>query len=211
MDRHGQTNAVSESPRASIRRMAWAMLASILLGGGSALLRGQFTGFVHYEAIFSFFVGLPAICLWLILSRRRIPWKRPLLLLLGELSVVSATYVLGWTLAAWRNPLGWSVIDNLLKVIVTFWAISLASAPAVLIVWQYFRPAILPGPYCPNCRYCLIGVSIDCCPECGRAFTLAELGISRDQLLIPKAMSSTVDSLTSDPLTIIPPPVNRSN
>lgn len=33
------------------------------------------------------------------------------------------------------------------------------------------------GPYCPQCGYCLIGLPTRRCAECGRPFTLEELGI----------------------------------
>jgi hypothetical protein len=35
----------------------------------------------------------------------------------------------------------------------------------------------IPGPYCPQCGYCLIGLPTRRCTECGRPFTLEELGI----------------------------------
>ena len=38
------------------------------------------------------------------------------------------------------------------------------------------------GPYCPQCGYCVVGLSENRCPECGRPFTAAELGVSEDEL-----------------------------
>lgn len=55
------------------------------------------------------------------------------------------------------------------------------------LIWEVGRHwrAWPRGAVCPNCRYSLVGVTERRCPECGREFTLDELGISASDLKPP--------------------------
>jgi hypothetical protein len=47
---------------------------------------------------------------------------------------------------------------------------------AVLLLFLQVKPEpVKPGPYCPECGYCLIGSPRQICSECGRPFTFEEL------------------------------------
>ena len=45
------------------------------------------------------------------------------------------------------------------------------------------------GTLCPGCGYSLIGNTSEVCPECGRPFTYAELGTTREALLSRRTLS----------------------
>ena len=49
--------------------------------------------------------------------------------------------------------------------------------------WRYGRVIEQDGTLCPNCAYSLVGCSDRVCPECGREFTLQELGTTEQALL----------------------------
>ena len=62
---------------------------------------------------------------------------------------------------------------------VILWGIAVVVGSVVIAI---VRPGskVLTGPYCRGCGYCVVGLSEQRCPECGRPFTAAELGISED-------------------------------
>jgi hypothetical protein len=62
-------------------------------------------------------------------------------------------------------------------------AVSFVISAGVLLLLQLKPRAVKPGPYCPACGYCLIGSPRQICAECGRAFTLEELGITPEELI----------------------------
>jgi uncharacterized OB-fold protein len=47
----------------------------------------------------------------------------------------------------------------------------------LLLLMRLRHQKRIPGPYCPQCGYCLIGLPSHRCTECGRPFTLEELKI----------------------------------
>lgn len=69
-------------------------------------------------------------------------------------------------------------------------------------VWQLATCCLHEGPtgepYCLRCGYCLIGLNRRRCPECGRPFSLQELGVSAD-VLAPAEGRATVVGETGVP------------
>jgi hypothetical protein len=71
--------------------------------------------------------------------------------------------------------------------IVLFLWITIFLCVAILLFFFQLKPeSVKPGPYCPQCGYCLIGTPRQICPECGRPFTHEELGVT-PEALIPSA------------------------
>jgi hypothetical protein len=70
------------------------------------------------------------------------------------------------------------------------WTVSMMPAFIILgapLAWLLNRWAMarrISGPYCRGCRYHLRGVTNWRCPECGRPFTLKELGVSTADLFV---------------------------
>jgi len=133
------------------------------------------TGPVHYEAILALFVLMPAILLVLVWSVRRTPWKRVSGWLALAVLFTCLAFVAGWSLVERR------LWDDVIFVMAAYGAIAAAACWGLLLAIQRLRRP-LHGPYCPGCSYCLVGLTADRCPECGRAFTLEELGITREEL-----------------------------
>ena len=123
---------------------------------------------------------------------------RILLLLAGYVSLIIAHLRFQPSLHAWGaflltlamfwmgDGLGWAVDHRKIRPDVIFiplilWIISgIVGGIVIAIVRPGRRP--LPGPYCRGCGYCVVGLSEARCPECGRPFTAAELGVSEDEL-----------------------------
>jgi hypothetical protein len=160
------------------RGMLLGALIAAITGATAGYLRPALRGTVHYEMIASLFVVVPVICLCLTLSLRQVPWRQAAGWLVLETSAVCAAFAIAWA-AVFRH-----LVQDMLSVMTVVWLVAAASSVALLILWQQLhRPH--SGPYCPGCRYCLIGVPTDRCPECGRDFTLQELGITREALQPP--------------------------
>lgn len=172
------------------RRVMVALGAGALVGAGSAVVRPYIRGGVHYETIVSMFLIMPAICLALAGSLRRVAQRWALAWLAMELAVLWIAFSVGWSLVFGR---AW---EDMLALAAGAWLITTLAGVAGLFLWQSTYQS-KPGPYCPACDYCLIGVPIDCCPECGRPFTLDELGITREALT-PPAMPSSTDRSRRD-------------
>lgn len=157
-----------------VLRLVISALAAAALGAGAAFARDFWRA--PHGVIVSVFVLFPALCLWLVVSQRRVPWRRAWKWLHLELLTVFSVAPLAWTLIY-----GNSILDYRLGVMAIVGLIASSASAVALVIWQRFRPP-LQGPYCPGCGYCLIGTGSDCCPECGRSFTLDELGVERDAL-----------------------------
>lgn len=166
----------------SQRERRWHFIVLTLLGAAigaaSALLRPvlEHNG-VHYEAILADLIILPFIVLVVIVThfdgrlRSTIPWFSL------ECAWLYLVRTITWSLAAnrwWDDMIGLAIIEFM---------IAAGFGTMVLLLRARFKPPI-EGPYCPACAYCLIGAAEDICPECGRAFTLEELGITREALRV---------------------------
>ena len=156
-------------------RLTIAACFAAVVGGAAAHVRPLIRGPVHYEALATHFVLLPALCSWLVWSQRRVRWSRAVAWLALEIFTACAAFTLAWT------AVRMTVFDDLLHVMGLYFVIMTVLGAAILEVWQKRHPPA-PGPYCPACAYCLIGSAADRCPECGRPSTLDELGVPRAAL-----------------------------
>jgi hypothetical protein len=126
---------------------------------------------------------LPLICFLIVMGRRRIPWHRALLWMSLEIAGCICFFVAArerfWHFsghAPYESPTMLSAALDL----------GLASfiCGAILLLTLQVKPEVAKiGPYCPACGYCLLGTPTQTCPECGRPFTLDELGVSAEALV----------------------------
>jgi hypothetical protein len=120
---------------------------------------------------------LPGIAVILIiLTRRRIRWHQALLWMALELAGLICFFeaVLDQAGHYWHGRfLRPEMIDQILGAGAT----SFVCGAMLLLLMQLRHQKRIPGPYCPQCGYCLIGLPSHRCTECGRPFTLEELKI----------------------------------
>ena len=112
-------------------------------------------------------------------TRRRIAWRHGMIWMALEL----AGYVcfLAATVDNFWHFFGgyWSHTPDLLQMVLVVWLMSFVLGAMALLLLQMRAEKVKPGPYCPECGYCLIGSPRKICSECGRPFTLDELGITQ--------------------------------
>jgi hypothetical protein len=113
-----------------------------------------------------------------VLTRRRIPWHRAVVWM--GLDLAGCIVLLEATVSfTWRYERIYHVRDvESLEFILAMGIIAFILAATVLLFLQVKPEPVKPGPYCPECGYCLIGATGDICTECGRPFTLEELGVA---------------------------------
>ena len=157
-------------------RAGAAVLAGAALGLATALVRARtvFTG-VHWETVAGLLVAQPLACIGLAWLQRRVPWRRAIGWVAFESAWLCAATFVGF-LALSRLP-----ARSGLFIESCVWASACVAGAALLIVWQR-RHLRVAGPHCPACGYCLIGTPSGRCPECGRAFTPGELGMTAADL-----------------------------
>ncbi|MFN3168175.1 MAG: protein kinase domain-containing protein [Phycisphaeraceae bacterium] len=120
-------------------------------------------------------VGLSFLCVVVGVSRR------PLLRALSRLNIGLALFsavLAGFTVIG-AGPY-W---DEAMAMVVSLWLVGVVLGNSLTVIVVLLLPAAAPpGPVCPNCKYSLVGVREHRCPECGRPFTLRELGIRQSDL-----------------------------
>lgn len=94
----------------------------------------------------------------------------------ASLSLLADFLHLRWGTAGWLFSRGGSR-----PVFVNTISLAAFTPPAMLLAWSALRWTRGPvreqdGTLCPGCGYCLVGVAVPVCPECGRGFSAAELG-----------------------------------
>lgn len=159
------------------RSAGWLVMGGAI-GAAVGCARPQIDGPVHYEMILAW-PALILLSLLLIWSLRRVlMWKSFEYLSVGMVCLWGG-FLLGCDLLL-------AITDPTYP---SFWGFALLHAAlgigvgAVLLgVWRIRYP-IKRGPYCPRCGYCLVGSVERMCSECGRAFSLQELGVSSDELV----------------------------
>ena len=76
---------------------------------------------------------------------------------------------------------------NLWSVLVYYWVEIVAVAGVsilVVLLWRLLgRPLVMGGPHCRRCKYPLVGLDGEVCPECGAALTSRNRIIGRPRRL----------------------------
>jgi hypothetical protein len=136
------------------------------------------------------FALLPVVSLAAVFTRRRIPWHKAVLWLFLDLAgcicFLNATIDKMWTHFHLHIRSGGDLLDSIL-----FLGLICFIFGAILLLFLQVKPEPnKPGPYCPECGYCLIGSTRKICTECGRPFTLEELGVSAGELIPTRTVSA---------------------
>jgi hypothetical protein len=132
-------------------------------------------------------VLLPVVSLMAVYTRRRIPWHRAILWMSLELAGC-ITFFESTIDQIWRYENAHRYNDLELLQMIVFIGMACFVVGAILLLFLQVKPEpAKPGPYCPECGYCLIGAPRQICSECGRPFTLDELGITSEVLIPPSA------------------------
>jgi hypothetical protein len=160
-------------------------IAGFILAGLEIAFRIDRTDGGEYLA---FAVLLPIVCLLVILTRRRIPFHKALLWISLEIAgaVCFFNYAAERAFICFR---GWGYLfrgDDGPTMVFLLWLTIFLGCAILLFFFQLKPEPVKPGPYCPQCGYCLIGSPRQICSECGRPFTHDELGVT-PEALIPSA------------------------
>jgi hypothetical protein len=125
---------------------------------------------------------LPIVDFLGVLTRRRIPWRRGIVWMALEIAGFVCFFI-ATLQECWHIFGGWRLADvDLAPGALLLGAISFVIGAIILVLLQLKPHPVKPGPYCPVCGYCLIGSPRQICAECGRPFTLEELGVSEEEL-----------------------------
>jgi hypothetical protein len=134
------------------------------------------------EWLLTLLILLPVITLLIVLTRRRIPWRRGLLWMGLEVAGCVCFFIASLQ-QSWHWFGGYRFSDETMgPAALILGALSFAIGAGVLLLLQVKPQPVKPGPYCPQCGYCLIGIPRQICPECGRPFTFDELGVAPEAL-----------------------------
>ncbi len=165
------------TPARRVRRVIGFAIAGAAVGAAAAITRPylRYNG-VPYDAMIALFVLLPALSLTSLATLRRVRWRWNLFQFGAEQAALTVAFALGITALLLR------VFSDLVEVMAAYFAVVFIGGGVLYVVWQWFFPLPRLGPYCPACDYCLIGAGERQCPECGRPFTLDELGLTEAEL-----------------------------
>ena len=134
--------------------------------------------------------SIPLTVMQIVMTRRRILWRTALIWMFLEVAGGVCFFVA--TVAQIRHYRYQSMIDGIDGL--ALWAfgaglISFLIGWFILAVIQTRVEKLKPGAFCPGCGYCLIGSTGRICPECGRVFTLEELGIGEEELEAERSLN----------------------
>lgn len=161
------------------RRLIWAFVYTLVgLGSGvlSRFLRPYLDGPVHYEAIASWFF-LMIMSFVSMRSNRFQPRRVAMIDFHVQLFLLWYTFMIGWSVVHG------SFWEDIAFVFGAWWLGAAFIGTVAIVLLQKFNPPRI-GPYCPGCGYHLVGLSQQICPECGRGFSINELGINEEELAI---------------------------
>ncbi len=170
--------------RRKLRRFAIFSAAGAIAGGGLGWFDYQFQLWqTPAEWSLTLLILLPIVNFLVILTRRRIPWRRGVVWMSLEISGFVCFFI-ATLQEAWRILGGRTVPEvNLGPGALLMGAVGFLISAIILLLLQLRPQPVKPGPYCPACGYCLIGSPRQICAECGRPFTLEELGITAEELI----------------------------
>ncbi len=140
----------------------------------------------NWEGTLPFIVLLPTVCLLVFLTRRRIPFHKALLWMSLEIAGATCFYSFA-TERTWHHFGEYGFAEQDTPQMILFLGFTAFVCAAIMLFFFQLKPEpVKPGPYCPQCGYCLIGSPRQICSECGRPFTHDELGVT-PEALIPSA------------------------
>lgn len=154
--------------------LAIPLLMSATLGCG-AFLVGWLLNREEYEAFWIIF----GTCCARTLLPALLPGRFAALFYANDILLLCVGFVIGF----WIGRGNWWYIHTVVK-----WTVAVMPLFVVLgtpLAWGLNLWAArrrITGPYCRGCRYHLKGVADHRCPECGRPFTLKELGVTASEL-----------------------------
>jgi hypothetical protein len=176
--------------RARIARFAVFSATGIIAGAIVAWITVRFPFIESRYQWLMPWILLPVVSLMAVYTRRRIPWHRAMLWmaldLAGCVCFFQATIAKIWT----GDHVYLFDISEMLQYVLLIGAACFICGAVLLFFLQVKPEPVKPGPYCPECGYCLIGLPRQICSECGRPFTLDELGIEAGALA-PPSLSPT--------------------
>jgi hypothetical protein len=140
---------------------------------------------VRPDTAISCLILLPGITLIIVYTRRRIPWRSALLWMALETFGCACFFEATLEMVCLNSIAFRNGDPDFLITVLTLAGLSFVCGTILLYFLQRKPLPAKPGPYCPQCAYCLVGTPRMVCPECGRGFTLEELGISAEELLPP--------------------------
>jgi hypothetical protein len=174
------------NPRLRVRVVRFAIFSIVgsVLGALVVWFDYEFNISRNYSGwILILLLLLPVVSLMAVFTRRRIPWHRAILWmgleLAGCIVFFETTVDHIWLRAGLHQADDLELLQAILGVGVVDFIFG-----AILLLFLQVKPEkVLPGPYCPECGYCLIGSTRRICSECGRPFTLEELGVEAGALV----------------------------
>jgi hypothetical protein len=134
---------------------------------------------VNYPRMIPIVALLLVIPICLAIHHRRHVWPAWLKVILAETAAGWIGYILSNHLFTRHMP---QLLD--IPALIVIWAFSAGVSAAAVALFHQFRTPKLVAPFCPQCGYHLVGLSVNRCPECGRDFNLGELGVSSADLAI---------------------------
>lgn len=131
---------------------------------------------------------LPIAILMAVYTRRRVLWHRAMLWL--SLDFAGCVCFFQSTIQhIWNYYFVYSSEIGIMFACTLLTGLACLIFGAILLLFLQVKPEpVKPGPYCPQCGYCLIGSTRKICTECGRPFSLEELGVTPEELLPPAIM-----------------------
>ena len=143
--------------------------------GAAAFLAGWLGNREEYS---TFWTIVAACCL-----RIFMPLVLPARLAAVNFAVDVTLMSLGFVLGFWVGRERWWYLHSVVRWMVHAWmAFVVIGSPLAWWLNRWMQARRITGPYCRGCRYHLRGVTNWRCPECGRPFTLKELGVSATEL-----------------------------
>lgn len=143
--------------------------------GAAAFLIGWLLNREEYEAFWIIF----AACCARALVPALLPARWPAVFFAIDITLLCVGFVVGF----WVGRQNWLYVHTVVKWTSLMWPLFLVlGAPLAWGLNRWTRARRFTGPYCRGCRYHLKGVIDWRCPECGRPFTLKELGVTAAEL-----------------------------
>ena len=156
------------------RSFAIPLIISATLGA-TAFLLGWLN---HREEYATFWIIFCTCCLRTILPAF-VPGRLSAITYAMDIMLMCVGFILGFWIGRDRWWYGHTVIN---WTILSWTLLVVLGTPLAWGLNRWSSARRITGPYCRGCRYHLKGVSDWRCPECGRPFTLKELGVSPSEL-----------------------------